>query len=374
MFIRKPPMGWNSWNTFASNINEQLIFEMADEMVKSGLADKGYNYLVIDDCWAEKERDKDGRLVADKEKFPHGMKYVADYVHSKGLKFGMYSCCGPMTCAVYPGSFEHEFEDAETFASWEVDLLKYDYCFKPDNIGGDLLYKRMSTALKKSGRDILFSACSWGNDATASWIKSTGANIWRSTGDIVDSWASIRDITQKQFDLLKYSSQNCFNDMDMLVVGMHGKGNVGLTGCTDVEYKTHFSLWSLLNSPLFIGCDIREMSDETKRILMNEEVIDVNQQTDVVQPFVATNVDNERYAIVKPLDDGDYAIGLFNFTDGTQYVHFNLWDMGIPRLDKYKITLRDLWQHEELGEISGHYGKWLDSHDCMMLRMKIEKR
>lgn len=157
-----PPMGWNSWNTFGENINEKMIFETADVMAESGLRDKGYEYLVIDDCWSLRERDENGHLVPDPEKFPHGMKAVADYVHSKGLKFGMYSCAGNMTCAGYPGSYEHEFVDAETFASWDVDFLKYDYCYHSPILHGKYLYRRMGLALENCGRDILFSACSWG--------------------------------------------------------------------------------------------------------------------------------------------------------------------------------------------------------------------
>ena len=189
-----PPMGWNSWNTFGENINEKMIFETADVMAESGLRDKGYEYLVIDDCWSLRERDENGRLVPDPGKFPHGMKAVADYVHSKGLKFGMYSCAGNMTCAGYPGSYEHEFIDAETFASWDVDFLKYDYCYHSPILHGKYLYRRMGLALENCGRDILFSACSWGADETHEWIKETGASMWRSTGDIFDTWDSVKDL------------------------------------------------------------------------------------------------------------------------------------------------------------------------------------
>ena len=248
MVVKTPPMGWNSWNTFGPNINEALIRETADVMVDSGLAAAGYNYLVIDDCWSEKFRDEQGRLVASAEKFPNGMKAVADYVHSKGLKFGMYSCAGIFTCARYPSSYGYEFIDADTFASWGVDFLKYDYCNKPAGIPGHLLYKRMGTALANCGRDILFSACSWGADETHKWVKSTGAHMWRSTGDIVDNWESIKNLTNRQIELQPYNGNGCFNDMDMLVVGMHGKGNVGVGGCTEVEYRTHFTIWAFFNS------------------------------------------------------------------------------------------------------------------------------
>ncbi|MBR5005654.1 MAG: glycoside hydrolase family 27 protein, partial [Clostridia bacterium] len=177
MFVNKPPMGWNSWNTFAHEINDALIRSVADKMVEDGYLDAGYEYIVIDDCWSEHQRDENNRLVPDHEKFPYGIKALADYVHSKGLKFGIYSCCGNYTCAGYPASFEYEFIDAETFAEWGVDYLKYDYCYKPASENGAKLYRRMGLALANCGRDIVFSACSWGADETHRWIKSTGADL-----------------------------------------------------------------------------------------------------------------------------------------------------------------------------------------------------
>ena len=179
MLARKPPMGWNSWNTFGWNINDKLIRETADAMVETGLRDAGYKYVVIDDCWSLRRRGPDGRIVPDPEKFPYGMKDLADYVHSKGLKLGMYSCAGTMTCAGFPGSFGHEFLDAETFASWGVDFLKYDFCHKPKLANGPILYNRMAMALKATGREILFSACNWGSDNVERWIRSSGAHMYR---------------------------------------------------------------------------------------------------------------------------------------------------------------------------------------------------
>ena len=186
-----PPMGWNSWNTFFDHINEDLIFSTADSMVEQGLLDAGYEYLIIDDCWSMKNRDKEGKLVPYPEKFPHGMKPIADYIHSKGLKFGIYSCCGVRTCAGYPGSFEHEFSDAAQFAGWGVDYLKYDNCYRPNTLTTPMLYRRMSMALRSSGRDILLAACQWGSDDVHHWIRSSGAHTFRSTIDIQDSWKSI---------------------------------------------------------------------------------------------------------------------------------------------------------------------------------------
>ena len=196
MLASRAPMGWNSWNTFTKDINEQLIKEMADAMVDDGYLAAGYDYLVIDDCWSEKERDQNGMLVADREKFPNGMKAVADYVHSKGLKFGMYSCCGVKTCAGYPGSFGHEFDDANYFASVGIDLLKYDNCYHP-GLPSYQSYNRMALALRATGREILFSACNWGNQNVHEWARSVGAHMYRTTGDITDTFEAIKDIVTK---------------------------------------------------------------------------------------------------------------------------------------------------------------------------------
>lgn len=375
MIVRKPPMGWNSWNTFASNIDENLIKETADAMVETGLIDAGYEYLVIDDCWAERERGRDGRMVPDHVKFPHGMKAVADYVHSRGLKFGMYSCAGHMTCAGYPGSFDYEFIDAATFAEWGVDYLKYDYCFRPMNQQGHLLYKRMGLALANCGRDICFSACSWGADQTNEWIKSTGAHLWRSTGDINDSWKSVHDLTMAQFGYLTTNGQGCFNDMDMLIVGMHGKGNVAVTGLSDEEYKTHFSIWSMFGSPLMIGCDVRNMSDETKNILLNREVIAIDQDEAYRQPFVCGNHWNNREVLVlaKFLEGGDIAVGIFNMMDDSPCDPFISFDsLGLNRATGKALRITDLWTGEDLGVYSGVFRPApTPAHGCRLYRAKL---
>ena len=220
MIAAKPPMGWNSWNTFGKNIHENLIFEIADAMVEKGYRDAGYEYVVIDDCWSLKERDPSGNLVPDPEKFPNGMKAVADYVHSKGLKFGMYSCAGILTCAGYPSSYDHEFADARQFAQWGVDYLKYDYCNFPKNADCVNRYQTMSMALKATGRDILFAACNWGTGQSWNWMRSIGAHTYRSTGDIFDNFRSFMGIFQSQLEHLSQSGPYCFNDLDMLTVGM----------------------------------------------------------------------------------------------------------------------------------------------------------
>ena len=372
MIKNTPPMGWNSWNTFGADINEQLIFDTADKMVEAGLLELGYEYLVIDDCWSLRERDENGRLVADPEKFPHGMKAVADYVHSKGLKFGMYSCAGNLTCGGYPGSFEHEFIDAKTFAEWGVDFLKYDYCYHSNIIHGKYLFRRMGLALKNCGRDILFSACTWGADNTAEWIRETGANMWRSTGDIVDNWESVRNLTEIQDNILPYGGAGCFNDMDMLIVGMYGKGNVGLEGLNDIQYKTHFSIWALLGSPLMIGCDIRNMNKETLDILSNKELIKINQDADCRQVFKLSLFEGSNIkAYARTLENGDIAVGFFNLTDKKVTVKFLLDELGLPESTGKTLEMHEVWSGETVTVKNGTLIKCLEAFDSLVYRCKV---
>ena len=390
-----PPMGWNSWNTFTWEINDKLIKEAADAMA-SELKDAGYEYIVIDDCWSEKQRDKNGRLVPDHWKFPDGIKPVADYVHSKGLKFGMYSCAGTHTCGGHPGSFEHEFDDAETFAEWGVDYLKYDYCYKPDHIPGEILYKRMSAALRNCGRDIMFSACNWGNDNVYKWIRESGAHLFRSTGDIQDNWESIKRLALSQIGNECYGGNFCHNDIDMLVVGMHGGSNnewinsteagvnviadsgetaPKLGGCTDEEYRTHFSLWAIMNSPLMIGCDIRRMTPATKEILTNKDVIAINQDIECRGPYCIkqwNNPDNV-FSLVKPLSNGDYAIGMFNFGDRAGEMSLQFWDIGLTTASGRGLSVYDCWKHEELGTFTERFCTTVEPHGCKVLRAKVVK-
>ena len=368
MVKNTPAMGWNTWNTFTNEISEELVLRSADIMVESGLKDAGYEYIVIDDCWSLHERDKGGRLQADPVKFPHGMKYVADYVHSKGLKFGMYSCAGAITCAGYPASYEHEFIDAKTFAEWGVDYLKYDYCYHSMGTPGHLLYKRMGIALANCGRNILYSACSWGVDDTRVWIKETGANSWRSTPDILDNWVSVKDIITYQIKYTEYNGLGCFNDLDMLIVGMNGGGNIGKTqGCTYDEYFTHFAFWCMYGSTLMLGNDIRSMSEETKKIVTNKDLIRINQDKKYCQPFfiwqkmeknTKRSTDNDTYyenypdsnvMIARFLDDGKIAIGVFNLSD-SRLSDFNSYflaeSVGVPESSGKRLRLRDVVTNE----------------------------
>ena len=375
-----PPLGWNSWNTFTWDINEELIKQVADVFVEQGYKDAGYEYIVIDDCWSLRERDEHGRLVPDPAKFPSGMKALADYIHSKGLKFGMYSCAGTHTCAGYPGSFEHEFQDAKQFAEWEVDYLKYDYCFKPRSMEGELLYRRMGLALKNCGRDILFSACNWGQDEVHGWIRSAGAHMYRSTGDIQDNWESIKRLAISQLGKAAYTGNYCHNDMDMLVVGMHGGSNndfIGTVGgCTDVQYKTHFSLWSMMGSPLMIGCDIRKANDTIKDILQNKDILAINQDREargvyVLHPEPHWFHGQECYMLVKVLADGDLAIGFFNLSDSKRELPLMFWDLGLSIGSGKKLSLYDCWEHKDLGVFSERFAPTVDAHDCLVVRGKL---
>lgn len=373
MIKHTPPMGWNTWNTFAKDINEELILSSAEDLIAGGLHECGYEYVVIDDCWALRERDEGGRLVPDPVKFPHGMKYVADYLHARGLKLGMYSCCGAMTCAEYPASLNREFTDAATFAEWGVDFLKYDYCFKPLSLEGKALYRRMGIALANCGRDILFSGCSWGADNTHEWIGTTGANMWRSTGDIFDHFGSVKELIKKQYDILPYGGVGCFNDMDMLIVGMHGKGNVGLGGCTDDEYRLHFAAWCLLGSPLMIGCDIRKMDDTTRAILGNRELIAIDQDERGNRPFLFRQWGNDDLPIiVRILGNGDLAVGFFNLTDETANFWITEDDLGVPSFSGKRLTGKELYSGAPAPIVNETLIERVPAHQCRVYRLKVQ--
>ena len=371
---QRPPMGWNTWNTFYDQVSDELVRSTADAMVSQGLLTAGYNYLIIDDCWSLKQRDNAGNLVPDPAKFPHGMKALADYVHSKGLKFGLYSCCGVRTCAGHPGSFEHEFQDAEQFARWGVDYLKYDNCHRPGAQTSPMLYRRMSMALRSSGRDIFLAACQWGTEDVHHWIRSAGAQSFRSTVDIQDSWSSIEKIALSQMDRQAFNGPGCFNDMDMLVVGMYGKGmnpETSMGGCSDLEYQTHFALWAMMNAPLIIGCDIRSLSDKAREILTNREVIDINQD---IEGRGCYRLDvwgsPDAFVLVRPLSGGDYALGFFNFGDAPFDVSLDFWDLGLSSAAGYGLRLRDCLSHEDLGIHKEYFAPRVLPHGCRVFRCR----
>ena len=349
MIAKTPPMGFNTWNTFGEHIDEKTVMEMADVMVSEGYRDVGYEYVVIDDCWSLMDRDEDGNLVADPTKFPHGIKYLSDYVHSKGLKFGMYSDAGPRTCAGYPGSFDHEYQDARLFASWGVDYLKYDFGYFPTHANCRNRYLTMSQALRSTGRDIIFSACNWGAEEPWNWMRSIGAHMYRSTGDLVDTFESTAGIIAGQLDCFNANGAGCFNDLDMLTVGMYGVGNVSRdhTNTYD-EYATQFLFWCFAGSPLMMGADLRRMDGECKALLQNRDLIALNQDA-ACRPAYWLREVHGHVTMMRHLSDGGFAIGIFNLRDGDQRVEIPFATLGVPYGSGVKLALTDLVTGEDLG-------------------------
>lgn len=339
-----PPMGWNSWNKFKCDVSEKMIMEIADATASSGMKDAGYEYIVIDDCW-QVDRDENGEIVVDQERFPHGMKYLVDYVHSKGLKFGIYSCAGTKTCQGRPGGRGYEFQDARTYARWGVDYLKYDWC-NTTTQNAPASYSLMRDALYEAGRPVVFSLCEWGKSKSWEWAKDVG-HLWRTTGDIVDRWDAMMAIFDAQKDLANYAGPGHWNDPDML--------EVGNGGMTDEEYRTHFSLWCMLAAPLMAGNDLRMMSDETLAILTNREMIAINQDSLGKQAYCFR--DNGDYEIwVKKLSGDERAVCLLNRSDEKKSVEVDFSVLLAANDDYWKIssgdlqnyTIRDVWEHQDV--------------------------
>ncbi len=369
MLAETPPMGWNSWNTFGRDINENLIKETADALISEGLKDAGYQYVCIDDSWHAPERDANNRLQWHPERFPSGIPALAEYIHSKGLKFGIYSCAGTHTCMGEVSSYGYEDIDARTFAEWGADLLKYDFCYKPIGVEGRKLYERMGQELRTSGREILFSMCEGGRMEPWRWGASAGAQMWRTTQDIKDSWESIEKIGfEQQKRLERYAGPGHWNDPDMLVVGMYDKGHVAEGGCTDEEYRLHFSLWCMLAAPLFLGCDVRNMNDFTKELITNPEVIAVNQDPLGVQGKSIGSNYWKAEVWRKPLKDGSIAVGVFHRGDREDYITPIAWEA--LSLDmKQPAMVRDLWAHEDLGVHTRHFSVKMQPHTCRMFKI-----
>jgi alpha-galactosidase len=393
MLAACPPLGWNSWNTFGEKINDALIREMADYMVDHGYKEAGYEYLVIDDCWSLRERDSDGRLVPDPEKFPYGMKDLADYVHSKGLKFGMYSCAGVMTCAGYPSSYDHEFTDAETFASWGVDYLKYDFCNFPETGDCRTRYQTMSMALKATGRDIVFSACNWGQKEPWKWMRSIGAHLYRSTGDIMDNYRSFTDIFKSQLDNLCMSGVGCFNDMDMLTVGMDGRGNVGFGKvCTYEEYRMQFALWCLCGVPLMMGADLRSLKPEYVSLMQHRDLLRIDQDEEARPPMLIRRtsvftgnpdpkegempwrqIPDASYTLFRHLSGGDFALAYINLSDAETVIHVEMVDLGLPVSSGFSLQIRDVFTGEDLGRKADFFNPVVPGHDMKLYLCRLVK-
>lgn len=372
-----PPMGWNSWNTFATNIDEKLVKETADIMVSSGLAAAGYNYIVLDDGWMTHERDVNGDLVPDPVKFPNGMKAVVDYVHSKGLKFGLYNCAGTQTCAGYPGTRGYEYQDARFYAKLGIDFLKYDWC-NTKGITAPEAYTTMSNALKTAGRPIVFSLCEWGDNQPWEWGKPVG-NLWRISGDIYpcfdcefkhpENWSSwgFMKIAEMRKDIRKYSGPDHWNDFDMMEVGNE---------MNDTEDKSHFAMWCMLASPLFSGNDYRKMSKETLAILTNKNLIAVNQDKLGIQGFKYSAEDGLE-VWVKPLSDGNWAVTFLNRSDVSKKVNFDFKKNNIKDPDfgyeadfsKKDYKIKDLWKNKDIGTTKKIFTSELASHDVITIRL-----
>lgn len=386
-----PPMGWNSWNTFDINISDSLVRQIADSMVSSGMRDLGYQYINIDDYWQLVDRDKNGRIQVNREKFPDGIKAVADYVHSKGLKLGIYSDAANLTCGGVSGSYGYELQDAKDFAEWGIDLLKYDYCNAPPPRDSAIVrYTRMAKALRSTNRSIIYSICEWGEGGIPphgqaggrkpyEWAAAVGGNYWRTTLDIRNAWLldvynaqsnSIMQILDVNAPLADYASPGHWNDPDILVVGIDANkmtvvNRAGAKGCTDTEYRSHMSLWCLMASPLLCGNDIRNMSQATKDILLNRELIAVNQDP-LGKQAKKIRDDGDTEIFAKPMADGSLVAGLLNRNDTAQTVTRVSWEeLGIEG----EWMIRDLWDHKDLGNYSGYYEKPVLPHQCVVIRL-----
>ena len=361
---RTPPMGWNSWNKFGCKVSDDLIRQMADALVSSGMRDAGYGYLVIDDCW-QMSRDAEGNIVPDAANFPHGIQPLADYVHGKGLKFGIYSDAGTGTCQNRPGGRGYEYQDARQYAAWGVDYLKYDWC-NHSTQNSQASYSLMSDALKKSGRPIVFSLCEWGSTQPWLWARDVG-NLWRSTGDIIDKWDATAkwgglgaiQIIELQNGLESYAGPGHWNDPDML--------EVGNGGMTDTEYRSHFSMWALFAAPLIAGNDVRSMPAATKEILTNKEVIAIDQDP-LGRAGHRVHVDGDSEVWSRELADGGRAVALLNRGASPAKIAAAWVDIGYPAA--LPASVRDLWAHQDRGTVHGSFMAEVPSHGVVLLRIK----
>jgi alpha-galactosidase len=361
-----PPMGWNSWNTFGVEINEAVVKDIADILVSSGMKAAGYEYLVVDDGWEALERDSSGNLVPDPVKFPGGMKALADYIHSKGLKFGIHNCAGTKTCNGFPGGRGHEFQDARLYASWGVDYLKYDWCYH-GTADSKETYKTMGDALFAAGRPVVYSLCEWGDTKPWLWAQDIG-HLWRTTGDITDCFAcqevyslGVKPILESQVGLEKYAGPGHWNDPDMLEAG-----NAGLS---TTESRAHFSMWCMLAAPLMAGNDLRQMKPEIVQILTNKGAIAIDQDPLGKQGY--RFMDHPGKEIwVKELTGGDWAVCFFNDGDTDVPLRIN-WNHMWILSGRYSVC--DIWQNKITGDTGKESAFLLKAYDVILLRLtKVE--
>lgn len=375
-----PPMGWMTWNMFQGNISEQLIRETADAMVSTGLAAAGYRYIFIDDMW-QGGRDNRNNIIPDKQKFPSGIKALADYVHSKGLKLGIYSDAAQLTCGGYTASYGFEEQDARTFASWGIDYLKYDYCNAPsDRTTAEERYRTMADALSASGRDILLGVCEWGQRNPEQWAPNIGGQVWRTSGDVRDMWRDVThqggmgilDIINVTALITSYAGNGHWPDMDMLVVGLGGKGgpssDLGGKGCTDTEYKSQMSIWAMMASPLEISCDVRTMSKSTRSILMNSEVIAIDQDSlgKAAKRKVKTH---DLQIFVRVLSDNRYAIAILNSADTEKHIKVDFSTLNL----KGTYSIRDVWAHKVESRYAKGWKGLVATHQTKLFVLSKEK-
>lgn len=371
-----PPMGWMTWNYFGKSITEKDIREMADAMDSSGMAKAGYQYIIIDDGW-QGGRDKKNNIIPDPEKFPSGIKALADYVHAKGLLLGIYSDAAPLTCGGFTASLNFEEQDAATFANWGIDYVKYDYCGAPNIVvEAQARYRKMADAIRKSGRPMLFSVCEWGDRQPWLWAAAVGGQLWRTTYDVKDKWIKrpqekrgegIIDNLDKNARWYQYAGPGRWNDPDMLVVGLHGhqgpSGDLGGYGCTPNEYQSQMSLWCMMAAPLLASNDLRNMDADTKRILLNPEVIAIDQDSLGVQAKKIVDKDGWN-VFFRPLANGDYAVAILNREAEERPYRINWSDIGLCG----KRAFRDIWLHKDM--ISANY--WQGSigpHETKLFRL-----
>ncbi|MCC7400511.1 MAG: hypothetical protein IT214_03410 [Chitinophagaceae bacterium] len=366
-----PPMGWNSWNCWGLSVSEEKVISSAQALISKGLIDHGWTYMNIDDGWESEKRNDKGEIVPN-NKFPD-MKVLGNWLHDHGLKFGIYSSPGPRTCGDYLGSWQHEKQDAASYANWGIDYLKYDWCSYGDIAKGDTSlaayekpYKVMQQALRSQKRDIHYSLCQYGMKNVWEWGDKVDGNSWRTTGDIIDTWHSLSSIGFSQTVQYKYARPGRWNDPDMLIVGMVGWGeNLHQTRLTPDEQYTHISLWCLLSSPLLIGCDISKMDDFTLNLLTNDEVLAVNQ--DPLGKQARQMIKKDKYQVwMKELEDGSFAIGIFNLDDGYQTISVNSSDLGIDS----RSEVRDLWRQKDLGAFGFSFSTKVTPHGVTLIRVQ----
>ncbi|MFD7755814.1 NPCBM/NEW2 domain-containing protein [Streptomyces sp. NPDC059757] len=359
-----PPMGFNNWNSThcRAEFDESMVKGIADIFVEKGLKDAGYQYVNLDDCWAKPQRNADGKLEADPVRFPNGIKAVADYVHSKGLKLGIYTSAGTKTCdsVGLPGALGHEYSDAQQFADWGVDYLKYDNC-NNQGVDAKLRYTTMRDALEATGRPIVYSICEWGENKPWEWAADVG-NLWRTTGDISDSWGSMLSIMKQNLPLASAAGPGHWNDPDML--------EVGNGGMTDTEYRTHFSMWSVMAAPLLIGSDLRKATPATFEILSNREVIAVDQDPLGKQGTVLSSTDG-RWVVAKEMQDGSRIVALFNESGSAQRISTTAKAAGLPQAAAY--TMRDLWEHATYNT-AGTISATVPAHGTVLLRVAADRK